>query len=711
MCALGHPKNELDLQRVQPYLWLGACAITLGVGAALAGGAGTAHADTGGSSASGASADSGRSSAGHPGTSSGKAAKHRSLDSSIGTASHASTSADNVTLADTGVSTHVAGTTAGTTSSTRATSGARSKQVTAAATPTTTGTQSSTPAATTPTVLTDLEAGVQQIQLQAQIAVEALLGALNEPSLTLTGRPLLGNGTNGITNAQGVGTAGGAGGWLFGNGGTGGTSTAAGVVGGAGGDAGLFGFGGTGGVGGAGAAGGAGGTGGWLFGNGGTGGAGGTQGIGGTGGNAVLLGFGGTGGVGGWGSAGGTGGTGGWLFGNGGTGGAGGPLAIGGTGGNARLFGFGGAGGVGGELAQGGVGGTGGMWLGAGGSGGAGGVLGTGGAGGYGGLVGWRGATGSAGGPPTITLTYSPSVNYTTVGVSVGGGPVVQVEVDTGSYGFVIPITQVNAANIGQPTGETGLIEYGDWGRFYYTVYNTPVDFGNGIITAPTNIGVIDRVSESTDNGQTWHDVPQSEWSEAKYAAAINPTMGVGAFTAQGGISSPVKALPGVLGQGLLFNAGGSQLTFGPNTGTPVTSVPAWWYTTLAVQVSYNGEQTPIQVLENDATIDSGGNGGGVPLANLPSNLSNLAVNDYLPVGTVISFYTAGGTLLFTTQVTQADYDAGNVPIVIDANLGANTGIAPFLQGPIYFSYTPADGGTATWNYSPIPLTSAQLAV
>ncbi|WP_204080020.1 PecA family PE domain-processing aspartic protease [Mycobacterium riyadhense] len=115
-------------------------------------------------------------------------------------------------------------------------------------------------------------------------------GPINEPFVELTGRPLIGDGANGYTNAQGAGTAGGAGGWLYGDGGTGGTSTRFGVAGGAGGPAGLIGDGGTGGnsvYGGM--PGGAGGRGGLLFGDGGTGGASGPGGVGGVGGGAGLL--------------------------------------------------------------------------------------------------------------------------------------------------------------------------------------------------------------------------------------------------------------------------------------------------------------------------------------------------------------------------------------------------------------------------------------
>jgi hypothetical protein len=276
----------------------------------------------------------------------------------------------------------------------------------------------------------------------------------------------------------------------------------------------------------------------------------------------------------------------------------------------------------------------------------------------------------------------------------------VQVEVDTGSAGLVIPITQVNVANIGQPTGKTGVMEYGNWAKFYYTVYNTSVDFGNGIVTAPTDIGVITTAYESTDNGQTWTEIPQSEWSDPKYA--ISADMGVGAYTNSSGLASPVRALPQVLGDGLLMNVPGSQATFGANPLTGVTSFPGWWYTTLGVQVAYGGTETPVQTLDGNVTVDSGGLGGSIPKDALPSSLSGYKEGDLLPVGTTISYYAPDGqTLLFTVTVTKADYDSGNSPSVWAKDLGANTGIYPFLQGPLYFSYSPEGTGTTTFDYAP----------
>lgn len=143
---------------------------------------------------------------------------------------------------------------------------------------------------------------------------------INAPTELLLGRPLIGNGVNGITDAAGVGTPGEAGGLLWGRGGNGGNSTAEGVPGGAGG---------------------------FLLGNGGEGGVGGPSGIGGPGGRALLFGNGGPGGVGGEVAVGGAGGAGGLLVGNGGPGGTGGVLAAGGQGGPRGLvFGQAGPGGA-----------------------------------------------------------------------------------------------------------------------------------------------------------------------------------------------------------------------------------------------------------------------------------------------------------------------------------------------------------------------------
>jgi hypothetical protein len=217
---------------------------------------------------------------------------------------------------------------------------------------------------------------------EASNAEQLLLNAVNGPTETLLGRPLIGNGANGGT-VNGVGQPGQAGGILYGNGGSGGNSAATGVAGGNGGAGGLIGNGGAGGMGGPGGNGGLGGDAGWF----GTGGVGGTGGIG----NASIApgngGYGGQGGV---------------ISGSGGAGGTGGAATdasiqfggSGGLGGNAKFFGTGGAGGAGGAdtINPAGIGG-------AGGTGGNSGVLnGTGGAGGNGGMGGSASGPGGDGG-------------------------------------------------------------------------------------------------------------------------------------------------------------------------------------------------------------------------------------------------------------------------------------------------------------------------
>ncbi|MGV0625911.1 cellulase family glycosylhydrolase [Mycolicibacter minnesotensis] len=204
-------------------------------------------------------------------------------------------------------------------------------------------------------IYTPLHAGIDGWVNSAGAA--PIVNGLNQISLALGHGTMIGHGVAGTQDSA----AGGAAGWLFGDGGAGWDNAEDGGIGGTGGAAGFFGNGGAGGAGGSGGAGGVGGTGGWIMGVGGTGGAGGdgvTGGIGGTGGAGIgwLLGVGGAGGDGGDGThIGGNGGDGGdgsaWL-GSGGDGGdagngvyhaAGDLPGLGGAGGTAGLLGSHGA--------------------------------------------------------------------------------------------------------------------------------------------------------------------------------------------------------------------------------------------------------------------------------------------------------------------------------------------------------------------------------
>jgi PE family len=495
-------------------------------------------------------------------------------------------------------------------------------------------------------------------------AENGVLGVINGPSEALLGRPLIGNGAPGTA----ANPNGGAGGLLYGNGGTGYSETASsGIAGGAGGAAGLIGNGGAGSAGGAGADGGAGGHGGWLSGNGGNGGQagvaapGGSGTVGGAGGNAGLFGSGGTGGAGGPNAAGGAGGLGGWLSGNNGTAGAGMPV-------NATV---------------------------------------------------------------PLHQMSGAGTNYgyiqEMIDVSVNGGPSVPVTVDTGSAGLVVPITAVGLQHLGPPTG-FGQVIYGEPGSGlyrtdYYVTFNTTVNLGNGIVTAPTSVYVplftiqqvtLDLIHPITiplpahlppivisDFSLTWAfpDVPPF----TTFGSSNSGILGIGPNAFGPGTGPVTAALPGDLNEGVLINATSpttGYLEFGPNPLQPIpnASVAGSPWTSLEVSVNH-GPLQPVTIPNSpNAAIDSGGQYGAIPKSFVGNDTVPITVGKFLstgetvPAGTVISVYTADGqTLLYqyTTSATSGPFG----PRVVPGNL-INAGAVPFLQDPVYISNTPSGGQT-----------------
>ncbi|BBX65399.1 hypothetical protein MSAS_45730 [Mycobacterium saskatchewanense] len=531
------------------------------------------------------------------------------------------------------------------------------------------------------------------------------LALINAPTETLLGRALIGNGIDGTTNAAGVGSAGGAGGILLGDGGHGGASTAVGVAGGVGGPAGLIGTGGYGGMGGFGAAGGRGGTGGLLWGNGGTGGFGGPTGVGGAGGSALFFGSGGLGGQGGTftvdtsgfvipGGSGGTGGGGGLLWGNGGPGGIGGPYGAGGAGGSAQWFGAGGAGGTGGAFANGGIGGDGGHLIGNGGAGGTGGVVsGIGGPGGASGaLFGDAGLAGANGGPASVALQMSgDGPNRPLIEISVNDGQPTWALVDTGSTTTLIPNFAVNMQSLGDPTATGLTYEFGPSSDpklqtiDYYNTYTASLDLGNGIMTKPMTIGVI--TNETNGLGTP---MPVSDWETV---------LGVGANTTSAGWSHGfVQELPTGLNQGLLINQPAHYVQFGDNplsyfaavSGAPETSQ-------LQVSVSYDGVSTGF-LPAGTVNVDTGGVGGAIPQNLLPSTLAGYQPGSDLPPGATIEVQvptldgTGYQTLYVQTTANLPAYPPTHVESPETASGRLITGDYIFSQMPIYFSYLPSGG-------------------
>ena len=461
--------------------------------------------------------------------------------------------------------------------------------------------------------------------------------AVFSPVKDVTGRPLFGPGTNGTTTVDGVGTPGGGGGWLIGNGGDGGDSFAEGAPGGAGGAAGL-------------------------------------------------IGRGGTGGLGGWDAPGGTGGTGGLLWGRGGDGGIGGPFANGGIGGNAVLFGAGGAGGMGGEIGgTGGTGGQGGMLAGNGGAGGTGGVLGgSGGLGGKAGLLGLHGATGAAGGDATVTLTMSDT--RPELEISVNGGPEFKAFVDTGSTASLFPSDDVNTASLGAPIATNQTYEFGQPGDetvVTYDLYKGSLNFGNGIVTKSEPIGVI---TSETHNGE-----PSAE----------EALIGTGANTPSDEFpTSPVQGLPGVLNQGILVNEPGHYFQFGPNPLDSFASVSGSPKTDdLLISVNGGNFQSANEgFIDTGGTHGSiPDNLLPPPLSDIPVG-DHLPAGTIITVktdsGTVL--YTEhtspepNAMQVAASDMDQSDPESGHF----------NSGNYPYSIMPIYTSYSPS-GGTTYFDIEP----------
>lgn len=388
------------------------------------------------------------------------------------------------------------------------------------------------------------------------------------------------------------------------------------------------------------------------------------------------------------------GGDGGLLYGNGGNGGSSStPGQPGGRGGAAGLIGNGGAGGAGGPGANGGAGGNGGWLYGNGGLGGNGGAAtqigGNGGNGGHGGLLyGGYGVSGPGGDGRTVPLEII-HVTEPTVHANVNGGPTSTILVDTGSAGLVVSPEDVGGIlgvlHMGLPTG---LSISGYSGGLYYifATYTTTVDFGNGIVTAPTAVNVVllsiptSPFAISTYFSALLADPTTTPFEAYFGAVGVDGVLGVGPNAVGPGPSIPTMALPGDLNQGVLIDAPAGELVFGPNPlPAPNVEVVGSPITTLYVKIDGG---TPIPV---PSIIDSGGVTGTIP--------SYVIGSGTLPANTNIEVYTSpGGDRLYAFNTN--DYR----PTVISSGL-MNTGFLPFRFQPVYIDYSPSGIGTTVFDH------------
>ena len=131
--------------------------------------------------------------------------------------------------------------------------------------------------------------------------------------------------------------------------------------------------------------------------------------------------------------------------------------------------------------------------------------------------------------------------------ISVNGGQMVPVELDTGSTGLVIESQYVPTQNLGTSIG-SGSAGYAGGLNYNYTTYSTTVNFGNGIVTQPTGV---DLVSGSAVNSYF-----------AQYG--VVGVLGIGPNNGFPGTSTVVPALPGLLNNGVLINEPPGPAEFRP---------------------------------------------------------------------------------------------------------------------------------------------------
>jgi hypothetical protein len=253
--------------------------------------------------------------------------------------------------------------------------------------------------------------------------------------------------------------------------------------------------------------------------------------------------------------------------------------------------------------------------------------------------------------------------------ISVNGGPMEPVIVDTGSTGLVIEPQYVPTQDLGTEL-YSGSAGYTDGLTYSYDTYDTTVSFGSGIVTSPTAVDLVTTAS-----------TPAFE----QYFASTDAVgvLGIGPDNGFPGTSTVIAALPGTLDQGALINESQHVLEFGPNPLTGTVSIPGAPTSSLDVKIG-DGPLEHVSV-----AIDSGGVYGFIPSSVLDTGQTS----GTLPAGIMISVYTSNGeTLLYSYTTSGSDG-----PFVTAGN-AANSGYTPFYLGPVYIAESPSGFGTTIFD-------------
>lgn len=282
--------------------------------------------------------------------------------------------------------------------------------------------------------------------------------------------------------------------------------------------------------------------------------------------------------------------------------------------------------------------------------------------------------------PLTVLGGTEPTVNAAIDGSSTS----VPLLVDTGSSGLVIPSTDLGSNyvsqlealyNLGFPTGISESGYSGGVDYIYLTYNDVPVTYADGLTTN----GPVDIEVYSWDPSNFGSLFTNDAFQNFLSGNDVNGILGIGENTAGPG-TSPFESFGNVT-----VDVPGKELIVGgePVTGTSLSGAP-----TSTDYISIDGG--PLQAVSND--VDSGGVTGTIPSSLLTSSEYNSST-DLVNPGTTIAVYAdkAGTEELYHYTVT-----AANDPFVVSGS-SMDSGVEPFLLGPISMEYTPVGTGTTVF--------------
>jgi len=280
--------------------------------------------------------------------------------------------------------------------------------------------------------------------------------------------------------------------------------------------------------------------------------------------------------------------------------------------------------------------------------------------------------------PLTVLEGTEPAVN-----ASIDGGSSVPLLVDTGSAGLVIPWQDLGSGSelsdllsLGLPTGihESG---YSGGVDYLYLTYNSvPVDYLNGSTDVLSTDGPVDVEVYSWDPSNLGSLFTNNAFENFLGSNDVSGILGVGE-NASGPTTSPFESFGNVT-----VDVPGNDLIVGgdPVTGTSLSGAPI-----ITDYISIDGG--PLEKVSSD--VDSGGVTGTIPSSLLTSSEYNSTTDLVNPNTTIAVYGNSNGTdELYSYMVT-----AANAPIVVSGS-SMDSGVEPFLLGPISMEYTPAGTGT-----------------